>query len=113
MRLLNFLSYPRGFLITTIGAVWTLLVSMLVLLVAFLTRNQYLIDFIIKTLWSNPVLKLSGVKIEVRGLNNVPQGGKGFLLLFNHSSNMDIPVLYSNFPRQFRFGAKIELFKIP
>jgi 1-acyl-sn-glycerol-3-phosphate acyltransferase len=26
---------------------------------------------------------------------------------------MDIPVLYAYFPRSFRFGAKIELFKIP
>src|SRR5262249_3071730 len=69
-------------------------------------------DFVCIQMWAKPLLWVSGVKLEIRGRENVAQGGKGFLILFNHSSNYDIPVLFC-FPRSFRFGAKVELFKIP
>jgi 1-acyl-sn-glycerol-3-phosphate acyltransferase len=54
-----------------------------------------------------------GIDVEVRGEEFVRKDGKGFLILFNHSSLLDIPVLYGFFPRPFQFGAKVELFKIP
>jgi 1-acyl-sn-glycerol-3-phosphate acyltransferase len=63
--------------------------------------------------WSLPIILLAGVQVEVRGIEHVRKTGKGFLLLFNHTSLLDIPILFGYFPRSFRFGAKIELFKIP
>ncbi len=53
------------------------------------------------------------LKIEVEGRENVPLSQKGCLFLFKHASHLDIPVLSISLPRSFRFGAKIELFKIP
>src|SRR5262245_42098816 len=112
-RLFDPISYPRGVLVTFFGAFWTLIMSVVVVFVAGVIRPRWILDFFIDYGWCLPILTFSGVRTEVRGRDNVGLKGKGCLLLFNHSSYFDIPVLYMYFPRSFRFGAKIELFKIP
>ena len=111
--LLNLLSYPRGFFATVFGLVHTFIMSIVVLFIAGLIRSRKIIDFAIIYMWSIPLVKLGGGQVEVRGIETVQDNDKGFLILFNHSSLVDIPVLYAYFPRSFRFGAKIELFRIP
>ena len=107
------LTYVRGFIVTVFGIIHTFIMSILVVLTAGLTRSRRLVDFMIIWLWSMPIIIFSGTRVEVRGADQFGDSPLGFLILFNHSSLMDIPVLYSYFPRSFRFGAKIELFKIP
>lgn len=112
-HILNLLSYFRGPLVFVVGATYTLACSILMIFLAVLTRSHpRVVDFVCVTLWARPMLWMAGVKLEIRGRENISQGGKGFLILFNHSSNLDILVLFC-FPRSFRFGAKVELFKIP
>lgn len=113
MFLLDLLSYPRSILISLVGLIHTGLMSVVVLILAATTKSRRVVDFAIIYLWSMFLIKASNIKVEVKGLENVTEDGKGFLILFNHSSLMDIPILYAYFPRSFRFGAKIELFKIP
>jgi len=110
---LDWLSYPRAVIITILGGIETLLLSIFVVMLACITRSQKALDPILVYVWPRPLLWLGGVRVDVRGGEHVPRGGKGFLLLFNHTSMVDILVLYGYFPRPFRFGAKIELFKIP
>ena len=98
---------------TLFGLVHTFIMSLVILFLAGVVKNRKVVDFGIVWLWSMPLIWGSGTKVEVRGRENATGGEKGFLILFNHSSLMDIPVLYAYFPRSFRFGAKIELFKIP
>lgn len=107
------LTYVRGFFITLFGVLHTLIMSIVVLFIAGVLRSRKLIDFAIIYMWSLPLIILSGTRVEVRGVDRFGDSPLGFLILFNHSSLMDIPVLYAYFPRSFRFGAKIELFKIP
>lgn len=64
-------------------------------------------------LWCRVLLKLAGLRVEVKGLENLPRKGVGAIYVFNHFSLYDIPVLHAMVPRSFRFGAKSELFKIP
>ncbi len=54
---------------------------------------------------------MTGVRMNVKGWENIPKN-RGFLLLFNHTSFFDIFIIHNLLP-QLRFGAKIELFKIP
>lgn len=110
--MLDSLSYVRAPLATLVILIFTLIQSVTVIVTSFLTRSLRVIDFVMVNLWAKPVLALGGVTFEIRGADRVDKTGKGFLLLFNHSSHMDIPVIFC-FPRSFRFGAKIELFKIP
>lgn len=110
---MNWLSYPRGLFLVFWGIWHTAIMSIVVLAIVYTTRSLKIIDFAIQKLWSWPFLWMAGIDWEVRGKENVSTDGKGFLILFNHSSHYDIPLLYYLFPRSFRFGAKIELFKIP
>lgn len=93
--------------------VHTLAMSALVLLLHSLGVPRDRIDRVIQKGWAHVVMTLSGVEVEVRGANHVPNGKTGFLVLFNHTSHVDIITLYGYMPRAVRFGAKIELFKVP
>ena len=62
-------------------------------------------------LWARSVLGVSGVRTEVKGLENLPTGN--FVLAVNHQSHFDALVLFSHIRRHMRFIAKAELLKIP
>lgn len=61
-------------------------------------------------IWGQMFCRAYGVRVVTRGEENFPAGG--CMILFNHTSFFDIGALYAVFPF-FRFGAKLELFKIP
>lgn len=63
-------------------------------------------------LWSRIVLTYFGVKVLAEGFENIPKTGGG-ILAFNHQSHFDIPAITGSSRRLIRYGAKIELFKIP
>ncbi len=69
-------------------------------------------DLFIGPIWCGLMVRLGGIVPVVEGIENVPKD-RGFLYLFTHSSHMDIPVLFSQSPKSFRFGSKASLFKIP
>jgi 1-acyl-sn-glycerol-3-phosphate acyltransferase len=110
---LDFLSYPRALVMTVAGILLTLIMCFVMLFLALVVRSRTVVDWAIVWLWSKPLVWPVGVRVDVRGGELVKNTPKGFLILFNHSSLIDIPILYGYFPRSFRFGAKIELFKIP
>ena len=62
--------------------------------------------------WSRSILRVSGIKVESKGLENFDPD-KPYVFMCNHQSNFDILVLFSALPAQFRWIAKAELFKIP
>lgn len=61
--------------------------------------------------WATGILKLFNIYVDVIGIENL--NDKGGIILFNHISLFDIPIMMSVFPKVMRFGAKIELFRIP
>lgn len=63
-------------------------------------------------LWSRIVNWYFGVRIVAEGFEKIPQTGGG-ILAFNHQSHFDIPAITGSSRRLVRYGAKIELFKIP
>src|SRR4051812_39261471 len=108
IRILDLLSYPRAFFVAVFSLLSTVTLSIVVVSVAMIFHSRRFADFVILYLWSLPLVLVAGVRVEVRGAEHVRKSGKGFLILFNHSSLWDIPVLFGYFPRSFRFGAKIE-----
>ncbi|MBX7231838.1 MAG: 1-acyl-sn-glycerol-3-phosphate acyltransferase [Bdellovibrionales bacterium] len=106
------LSFPRSLLVTIWFYFHTLCCALLVIFLSPFYLPQRLADFIIKVLWASPVLFFAGIEVEVRGSELWPQNS-GCLIIFNHSSWMDIIILSAKLPRVPRFGAKIELFSIP
>lgn len=63
-------------------------------------------------LWSRIVLWYFGVDVIAEGFEKIPSTG-GAILTFNHQSHFDIPAITSSSRHLVRYGAKIELFKIP
>ena len=61
--------------------------------------------------WGRAFVRLGGWKLRVEGMENLPSGGA--VLVANHQSAVDIPMLLSAFPRPVRFLAKRELGEIP
>lgn len=72
-------------------------------------NNKKLDDWAVQ-LWGKISCWMFGVKFKVRGQENIPAGGCVFL--FNHTSFFDVFAMQGAV-NGFRFGAKIELFKIP
>ncbi|HUO30847.1 MAG TPA: lysophospholipid acyltransferase family protein, partial [Bryobacteraceae bacterium] len=62
--------------------------------------------------WARVLLKVSGVHVHVEGLEKL-QPGASYVLVANHRSYMDTPVVLAHIPLQFRFFAKQGLFRIP
>ncbi len=58
------------------------------------------------------LMKLCGVRTSIQGLEHVPSTG-GFVLVANHESHFDPPLLCGWIPRSFSALAKRELFSLP
>jgi len=61
--------------------------------------------------WGRAFIRLGGWNLRVDGIGNLPSGGA--VLVVNHQSAVDIPMLLAAFPRPVRFLAKRELGEIP
>ena len=61
--------------------------------------------------WGRAFVRSGGWKLRVEGMENLPSGGA--VLVANHQSVVDIPMLLSAFPRSVGFLAKHELGEIP
>jgi 1-acyl-sn-glycerol-3-phosphate acyltransferase len=62
--------------------------------------------------WARRFLRIPPVGFEVEGREHV-EPGKRYVVVSNHISNFDIPVLFRAIPTPIRFLAKKELYKIP
>lgn len=73
--------------------------------------NRRKFDNWIMRTWGQVSCWLFNVQVQAYGLNHM-KSVKGAIFLFNHSSFMDVLAMCKALPN-IRFGAKIELFKIP
>lgn len=62
--------------------------------------------------WSQRLLEQAKVKLHVEGLARAP-ANETFVVMSNHQSHYDIPVMFQALRRRVRMVAKRELFKIP
>ncbi len=62
--------------------------------------------------WARLLLRVSGVRVRVEGLEKIDPRGS-YVFISNHLSYMDTPVALAHIPVQFRFLAKRGLFQIP
>ena len=62
--------------------------------------------------WSERILQKTGSTIHVKGLEHIPEKGP-VLIVSNHQSYFDIPLLVKTIPLPMGFVAKLELKKLP
>jgi len=62
--------------------------------------------------WARMLLFIAGARVRTVGLEKL-ENGVSYVIVSNHVSYMDTPVLLAHLPVNFRFMAKQELFKVP
>ncbi|MGM0681864.1 MAG: lysophospholipid acyltransferase family protein [Thermodesulfobacteriota bacterium] len=66
----------------------------------------------VPALWGKILLKAGGVRVIVRGLENI-KDDRPYIFAANHQSQFDIFAMHAAFPHEFCWLAKKELFRIP
>jgi 1-acyl-sn-glycerol-3-phosphate acyltransferase len=62
--------------------------------------------------WSRALVEQAGIRLDVKGRENIVPG-EPFVVMSNHQSHYDIPVLYQSLRISLRMVAKKEIFRIP
>ena len=106
MRVLYFLLSALGAAVFLVG---TFLLSLIALAVGW-TGWQPIQSLIVRAFGR---MGLICFRIRVRTHGDLTAPAQGGIYLFNHQSHLDILAMTAHLPPTFRFGAKIELFKIP
>ena len=103
-------TYIRALFGLVFAIPWTLLSSAAVLTAGILGRQRLATELMRG--WGQALLYVFGICVDISGENLLPEEGGG-IIVFNHQSHFDIPILMFATRKSIRFGAKIELFKIP
>jgi 1-acyl-sn-glycerol-3-phosphate acyltransferase len=62
--------------------------------------------------WSRALVEQAGIRLDVKGRENLVHG-EPFVVMSNHQSHYDIPVLFQSLGIPLRMVAKKEIFRIP
>ncbi len=62
--------------------------------------------------WAEGIVRQAQVNLTVDGLGRTPHD-RACILMSNHQSHFDIPIIFAAFPRTLRMVAKAELFRVP
>ena len=90
----------------------TLITSSIVLLLVPLRIMSGTGAHRISTWWATSVCRTAGIKIRFEGAENLP-AEQGYIIAANHQGVFDILVSFVALPVEFRWLAKLVLFKIP
>lgn len=105
-----FVTYVRAYLGLAFSVLQTGVVSILVFLFSSIGQIK-VADWLIR-IWARLWLVVFNVEVVIEK-NEFAHGSQGALYIFNHQSFYDIFAIHSVLRNTARFGAKIELFKIP
>ena len=86
--------------------------TILIIPFALIMKKKHIPFQFAARIWSRVLVFLSGARVTVSGLENIPKTG-GLIFAANHQGAADITLLLGFLPRFFRFVIKKELFKIP
>ena len=90
---------------------YTAIMGSLSLLSSFFDRDGRMQHWFART-WSRMILQTASVRVTIEGLEHIDPA-QAAVYAANHLSALDIPVLVSCIPGQFRIMAKRELFSYP
>jgi 1-acyl-sn-glycerol-3-phosphate acyltransferase len=100
---------------TAVVSVWVVLITLLsgaVVIVTSFLKEGGNFPHLVGRFWAKSIVFVSRVKVSVQGLENIDPGAT-YVYMANHQSMFDILSLLGYLPVQFRWLAKIELFRIP
>lgn len=101
----------RTIWVALVAVVVTIPLATSVMLIAFVRSNAVMIDPIIR-FWARLLLRAAGIHLRTERMDTVDRKQR-YILVANHYSYFDIPVIFAAVPQPIRFMAKVSLFKIP
>jgi len=101
----------RTYWVGLVAVFVTIPLATLVLVIAAVRSTSPLIDPVIR-LWARLLLRAAGIDLRTERMETVDRKQR-YILVANHYSYFDIPVIIAAVPQPIRFMAKISLFKIP
>lgn len=90
----------------------TIIASSLAILISIFNRYSPLTYQYVIHWWSKIIIFSANIKVEITGKENI-RPNTPYVVICNHQSHLDIPVLVYHLPLRLTFLAKKELFKIP
>jgi 1-acyl-sn-glycerol-3-phosphate acyltransferase len=100
----------RSIILVLLYPIYLVVLSGICVILNILFNNRKIDNFIVKV-WAAGTCRMFGVRVKVNGADRVPKK-TGCIYVFNHTSYFDIWAMSGYLP-SFRFGSKVELFKIP
>jgi 1-acyl-sn-glycerol-3-phosphate acyltransferase len=107
---LNVLRRSYGGVATVLSLVVTLILAVFAAALSMFNDGHYATPII--RLWAWSLLRISRVRCEIEGLENL-EGLETFVLVSNHKSIFDVMAVIDMMPREMRFVTKRELKQIP
>jgi 1-acyl-sn-glycerol-3-phosphate acyltransferase len=101
-------------LLLPLQAVIIILATILIppLVIAFSLLGRQAVAYNCVKAWCQVMIRISGVRYTIRGLENLPADGS-YVIIANHRSHFDGPTLILALPHRFYFVIKRELTRIP
>jgi 1-acyl-sn-glycerol-3-phosphate acyltransferase len=93
--------------------IWSILSITSSIIVRFLTFSTNLGVAMSRTVWSPVIVWMAGIKFTVKGLENIPTDKRSYIVVSNHESVIDIPILCYTLPFNVYFVAKNGIKKVP
>jgi 1-acyl-sn-glycerol-3-phosphate acyltransferase len=93
-------------------SLWSIVMAVVGMLGALFTFKAKYAVLIAQKIWTPVVLLIFGTRIKVKGIENLDKKAH-YVIMANHSSFIDIPVLFRSLPIQQYYVAKKELRKVP
>lgn len=91
---------------------WTILIAVIAIVSILITFKSRTGMWIAQRIWTPVILFVVGAKMKVTGLEHIDET-KSYIILANHTSNLDIPMLSTGLPMIFYYVAKKELQRVP
>jgi len=101
----------RTLWVALVAVVVTIPLATTVMLIAFVRSNAGLIDTVIR-FWARLLVRAAGIDLRTERMETIDRKQR-YILVANHYSYFDIPVIIAAVPQPIRFMAKVSLFKIP
>lgn len=101
------ISLARGFAAGLYLVIAGLIASLLVIPLVIFGGKRNRCQHVVERLWAGGVLKIAGIRVVVKGRENLPK--RGGVIVANHSSNADVLSIMGAAATPARFIAKAEL----
>jgi len=91
---------------------YTIAFTPAVMVLSLFDKKGRLVHFHVAVPWAKGILKVCGLKVKVKGLENIDPA-KPHIYMTNHQSTVDIFALLASIPVDFKFIVKQELMRVP